>query len=438
MDFWPDGIMFGGLVAGAGLVANGFRSLQLATAERVERQRAADRAERMHARELAAQIATAPYQSPFPALTHYNGRDLPALDRAPVALPSITEAPPLALPGVTDLGTVLGTGWRPSAQSILLGLGPGGVPITVPAGDMLCHVAFGGKTGAGKTNLMRLFLTQLCAAGMEVYLCDPHFTPQNIRTQEDWRPIAVRLQGGGPLVDKDAIVALLDGTGAELDRRLARWHAGADPGPARFYAIEELPLLAAYDKEFMPKLGRLLREGRKLGLYVIMASQDLLISTLGGSSGLRAQFQTLYYGGGDDTTRKVMVGYRTPEPPGRGVVYLRSAVSQEPQLVRVPLVTNADIAALLPTSGAASQMVDAASWPVPTPTSADVASEVATNAREAREVAQELSERAQKVRDLVRAGVPVSKIIAQEWGVTGGRGYTDAAQELTGILAQLV
>lgn len=408
-------------------------------------ERAAEReySDRKDARANATARAVAAYatvnRSQLPAATNYSPHIQYQItgtpERALPAGPVITDAPALELPGVTDLGTILGTGWRPSASSILLGLGPGGVPITVPAGDLLCHVAFGGKTGAGKTNLMRLFLTQLCAAGAEVYLCDPHYTPHNVRTGEDWRPIAARLQGGGPLVEKDAIVALITGTGAEIDRRLARWHAGADPGPARFYAIEELPLLAAHDREFMPKLGRLLREGRKLGLYVIMASQDLLISTLGGSSGLRAQFQTLYYGGGDDTTRKVMVGYRTPEPPGRGVVYLRSAATPEPQLVRVPLVTNADIAALLPPSPGASHVIEGRAWAASPSASPDPPGEAPNPPGEGREG---LSERALQVRELVRAGTPSSQIIQQVWGVSGGKGYQAAAQELTGILAQLL
>lgn len=256
---------------------------------------------------------------------------------------------PTGLPGVTTLGALR---FQPTPDAILLGLGPGGELLTVPAGDALCHIAFAGPTGVGKTNLMRLLLTQLIAAGLEVTLCDPHFAPVHPRTGEDWQAIAAGTVPGRAITDRAEIVTLITGLGAELDRRLAAWHAGRDPGPARFYAVEELPLLAQEDRAFMERLGRILREGRKLGLFVITAMQDALISTIGGSSGLRSQFQTVYFGGNpgtDPTTARALLGSaKLPPAPGKGIVWLRSAATGgDPRLVRVPLVENGDIAWLL-------------------------------------------------------------------------------------------
>lgn len=303
----------------------------------------------MGAQQVALMAAQA---SRMPNVTHYTNNRTLMPGYEPDALP---EAPaPLqleaGLPGRMELGDVLAQGWHPSAQSILLGVGPGGKLITVPAGDALCHIVFAGPTGVGKTNLMRLFLTQLLAAGCQVALLDPHFTPQNPTTGEDWRAIGARVGGGrGPLVDKAAILAALSRLASEeLPRRLEAWHTGHSPGPPYFIAIEEAPALADYDKRFMEYVRPLLREGRKLGLYVIMAAQDMLVSSLGTSAGVRAQFQTCYYGGGEPYSARALLGQTVDDPPDPpGVVWLKARPCKEPTLIRVPLVNNATIDRLL-------------------------------------------------------------------------------------------
>lgn len=65
------------------------------------------------------------------------------------ALPENLTAPEAELPaGPVDLLSLLHN-WKPTADNILLALGPGGKPITVAARD-LCHVALAGVTGGGK------------------------------------------------------------------------------------------------------------------------------------------------------------------------------------------------------------------------------------------------------------------------------------------------
>ena len=385
-------------------------------------------ADRADARRALVGLVSARYQPRYTAggnLTVHEAVGAgPPLLSPPMDLPAlVAEA---GLPGLTTLGAL---GFVPSAAAILLGLGPGGTRLTVPAGDALCHIALGGKTGTGKSNLLRLLLTQLAAAGCETYLCDPHFAPINPTTGDDWRGIAAATVPGRAITDKAEIVALVAGLGAELDRRLARWGNSLDPGPARFYAIEELPLLTAYDKDFMPKLGRLLREGRKLGLYLMVAAQDLLVSTLGGSSGLRAQFQTLYYGGGDPITARTLLGSKQIEPPGKGVVWLRSAATgNEPTLVRVPLVENADILRLLP----APASVASARFSVVSGTAPLVSGEVV-------EVSSETSARRAEVRRRLGLKQKFGDIVAEVWGVRAGgsAAYQAAYDEMQQILADL-
>lgn len=294
--------------------------------------------------EARASIARAAYTPAYPML-HTLNLHTAEPKALPAPLPVVADRP--ALPGPLTLGQVQAGGWAPTVGAILLGVGPAGALLTVPIGDQLCHVVTAGKTGSGKSNTLRLLLTQLAAVGAEYYICDPHFTPVNPTTGEDWRALALASAPRRALTGKGEIVALVDGLAAEVDARLTRWHAGTAPGPARFYLFEELPSLADADKDFMRKLGRLLREGRKLGLYVITAAQDMLISTVGGSAGLRSQFATVYYGGGDPYTARALLAVKVAEPPGRGVCWLRSVADVEPRQVRVPLVTNADIAGLL-------------------------------------------------------------------------------------------
>ncbi len=116
------------------------------------------------------------------------------LPQMPPATPSLITAEPEApaLPvGTVDLSELVQT-WRPSVDSITLAVGPGGVPYRVHARE-LCHVALAGATGGGKSNIMRLLLAQLTAAGAKVVLADPHFTPYDPESGDDWRPIAQRL-----------------------------------------------------------------------------------------------------------------------------------------------------------------------------------------------------------------------------------------------------
>jgi hypothetical protein len=222
----------------------------------------------------------------------------------------------------------------------------------------------------------------------------------------------------------------------DLPARKARYHAGAHPGPPRFYVIDEAPILAAADKRFMPWLGAVLREGRKFGLYIIMATQDALISTLGGSSGLRAQAQTVYYVGGDSYSAKALLGFVPPDPEGRGICHLKSTATPSAPLIRVPRPTNADVRAWLgPLVNAASAPSEAASRPfhvVPPSQIVEVAGEVIDAP-----LGSGTGKR-QQVRVLVKAGVKSSAIIAEVWGATGGRAYQQAADELTAILAELI
>lgn len=312
--------------------------------------------------ETRASVARAAYTPAYPSLATYSphqqyqyqwtGKDAPA---APP--PLITEAPAPALPGVTTLGQVLAQGFAPTQERILLALGPGGTPLTASVGDDLCHIVLCGATGAGKTNTMRLLLVQLLAAGCAVYLLNPKHTDRHWRTGEDWTTLAAATTPGRAITDFAEIGAIMRRVRyEELPARQARFQRGAKPGVPLFLVIDEWPLIVGSDPTLADVLADLVRLGREYLIEILTASQDVLVDTIGGSSGDRAQFQTRYYGGGDATSKRVLMQPQPkgglPEPPGRGVMYLwATPTGRKPELVRVPLVDNADITRLLGETG---------------------------------------------------------------------------------------
>lgn len=262
------------------------------------------------------------------------------------ALPAPDEPAAAQLPGLTDLASI---GFVPSRERILLGLGEGGEQITVSASG-LCHVALVGATGGGKSNLMRLLLPQLQAIGAQVCLADPHYAPIDPESGEDWRLIAERLHMA-PAVRPDAIGALLAYLTDELDRRLELRHAGQRPGAPLFLALDELPVIADTVPGAVDQLGRLLREGRKVGVYSVGASQSMLIKVVGGDSSAREAYRTAYYVGGDLRSASALLDIPQRDiddgPLGAGVALLRSKATTPATLVRVPYASNESIAGLL-------------------------------------------------------------------------------------------
>ena len=261
---------------------------------------------------------------------------------AQLALPASVSG---GLPGELDLASL---DCRPTIDHILLGIDELG-QITVSVPD-LCHVALLGSTGGGKSNLLRLIIPQLQKIGASVILADPHFAPLDPENGDDWRPIADRLIHA-PAVSAAAIDQELSFMLDELARRLHKRNKNEPVGVPLFFAFDELPVICDLVKDAPNRLGKLLREGRKVSLLTIGASQSMLIKEVGGSSTLRDQYRTAYYVGGDRKSAAAVLDL--PEraiddgPLGKGIVLLRSKSTQPARLVRVPLVSNASLYQLL-------------------------------------------------------------------------------------------
>ncbi len=354
---------------------------------------------------------------------------------APALISAEPEAPALPM-GTVDLSELVQT-WRPSVDSITLAVGPGGQPYRVHARD-LCHVALAGATGGGKSNIMRLLLAQLTAAGAKVVLADPHFTPYDPESGDDWRPIAQRLHMAPAVKAADIRHMLAWMATDELPQRLERRYKGQHVGAPLFLAIDELPSIVKDVPEAPEHLGRLLREARKVNIFIIGAAQDFLVKTIGGAGAVRDCYRTAFYVGGDAQTARVLLDVRGSVDDGQlgqGLAMLRSKVTPTAQVVRVPYASNEAISRLLggndmaygPTIDMPARMPER-SQPVAEPIAAYPALE--SNKTVAPEAA--------RVASLFLAGKTPSEIVLELHGIKSSQGakYQQALSEVLDLVRQ--
>ncbi len=248
---------------------------------------------------------------------------------------------------------------QPSLDRLFLGVLPDGTPIFCAAKD-LCHVALAGATGGGKSSILRLLLAQLCAAGASVLLLNPHYTrfDREAEPPEDWTPFAPYLVHD-PMECRryDVIEFYLKQIATELlPRRLEKYARSEPLGKPYFLAIEELPAIVARIKHAPDYLAQIVREGRKVGIFLITVAQDFLVSTIapGGGGAVRDCYRTAYYVGGDATTARILLDKPARQLPeaelGQGTVLLRCQkvpLVKEARVVLVPYVDNRALYRLL-------------------------------------------------------------------------------------------
>jgi hypothetical protein len=226
--------------------------------------------------------------------------------------------------------------------------------VTVPM-NKVCHVGLGGPTGGGKTNTTRLLISQLLACDAPMYMANPNFNPVKLNGDhiEDWRPIVRKLSA--PVArDIDDIMSLLDTFLKEFEKRKKNADTSIRRGKDLFLILCELPAIIAQDKSAAVIISRLLREARQYGIHLISEFQDALVSTIGGSSGVRENYRTGYYFGGDLKTAQILLdlakGERVEEEGigQKGAVYLRCE-SSKARAGRVPYFSNQALYILLGT-----------------------------------------------------------------------------------------
>lgn len=292
--------------------------------------------------------------------------------------------PSAARSGLFTLSELLATGFRPSLQKIFLARLMDGTDIFVEAKD-LCHVALAGNTGNGKSSLMRLLMAQLCMIGVDVLLLNPHYMrlDRSANPPEDWTPYE-------PYLAKPPIpCAAFDTIGyylrwmAEtlLTKRIERARQGQSVGRPYFVVVDELPAIVAEVKEAPAYIAKILREGRKYGIYLICASQDFQVKTTGmDGGGVRKCFRTAFYVGGDMATAKALLEKTSDEIPetelGKGVVMLRCKVTGSAVMARVPYTDNESLYTLLGPSTFTS--MDEQEFPAPSVSPSSTASNSAS------------------------------------------------------------
>lgn len=377
-----------------------------------------------HAPQLPAEITTersrrvGPVETGNTTTTRYAP---PVISRLPqvempaaaAALPFSQTAPPPLLSAAQQPLALIDAALR--RNEILLGV-EDGQPIVAPVRE-LCHVGIAGATGGGKSTVLRLLLAQLLAAGASVVLADPHYADVDPRSGDDWRTLRanLRMQPAYRYRDIRELLAWLVG---EIDQRLAMRRDGQMWSNSLFLAFDEYPLIAQNVPEAADLVGRTLREGRKVDVFVLGAFQDALVRSLGGDGAVRENYRTAYYLGGDQHTARVLLDVRGRVDEthlGHGVALLRSPATTPAREVHVPRLSNEQIRVLLPASTGV-EVLPGSTPEVIAGSGPEVGMEVGAEAV-----------REQRVLQLLAAGMSQNEIIRQLWNATGGRAYQEAA-----------
>lgn len=243
--------------------------------------------------------------------------------------------------------------FTPSLRSIYLA-SQDGTPLHCEAKD-LCHVALAGSTGGGKSNTMRLLMSQLCKSGASVLLLNPHYTHYDLERDEDWTPFLPYLVHDPMECRKYEVIAtyLKHVATKLLPMRLEKYAHSQPLGKPYFLVLDELPAIIKHVPDAPEYLENILREGRKVGIFLIVASQDFLVKTIApqGGGAVRDCYRTAFYSGGDATTAKILLDMPANQIPedelGQGVVMLRNKAMKRAARVSVPYVDNVALYRLL-------------------------------------------------------------------------------------------
>lgn len=132
------------------------------------------------------------------------------------------------------------------------------------------HVLIAGPTNAGKSTAMREVLR---TRGGNVVVLDPHYS-----AEEGWG--AARVVGGGR--DYEAIRDYMDEMGRMLRERYEARAGGQTSFDPLTVAVDEMPAIVdAVGRDIEKMWRQWLREGRKVGLFLVLSTQSMRVKTLG-------------------------------------------------------------------------------------------------------------------------------------------------------------
>lgn len=375
-------------------------------------------------RSQAARIAAATGSAPWGSSIAYE---------SPSNSPAIATATISPLSNVPTFSELL-RNWRPQPDRILFGFDQSG-PLYGRL-DQLLSVIVIGRQGVGKTNLLRFIYAQCLLIGAEVNAWDIH---------ED---IIADLPGAQIYTTPQSIVQSAGATIGELDRRIASGEKHAER--PLMTLIDEFNSLSYAVPDAIQAVARIVTEGRKYNDFCTVSCKGAPAAEFS-KAYIRDAFSARY--AFNTTTRQaLMIGFDREDVQQVRTLEIGQALFDGPvpaRLVRIPLITSADVQNLLPASQPFSEVLRPASphfaeaAPAEVLRPGEAAPEVAGEAaREAaRDPFDEVDEarlRRQRIADLLRSGASRNAIIREVYNATGGERYQKAAIEINKIQKEML
>lgn len=209
-----------------------------------------------------------------------------------------------------------------------------------------------GAPGDGKTQTSIAFLVADVARGAQVVWLNPHlalFHPDDQTT--DLRPLARHFES---IFEYDQIATALANVYTIVQQRMPLYREGLPVGHHIVLVIDEAPICYEVLKEerFVKPLQAIVREGRKTNVWVVLATQDAQVNTLGFKSGVRESFKTRIVGNVEQATWSALIGVGIPRMSvvqGRGEwIYSDRSEPQRVQIARPTAMRIEQIAARAP------------------------------------------------------------------------------------------
>lgn len=286
------------------------------------------------------------------------------------------------------------------------------------------HTLITARTGDGKTYTSIALMVRDIAHGAEVFWLNPQLTLYHPKDQPlNLRPIAHCFH---QVDDYNQILATLRHVYRLAEQRKPLYKAGKNVGHNIALHIDEWPAIYnALGDEAAGVLVAILRECRKLNIWVTMGTQDLLTETNGFSTGARAMFTTKLAGNVDDTTWRAVVGAGVKKIPVAKGVWMtecgpvRSVGATGSDISRIVLQGPSPFLSSLPTAP-----VQPPSLSLSEPAAATPERKIADSGdSDSADSGQKLSERRIKaVRRAAKAGMSRTLII-DLLGISPNKGY---------------
>lgn len=271
------------------------------------------------------------YQVPVPAHVNY----APRLDGRAAELPEeLEQSDSVALPSAPSWAAVIASGFAPTAERVLLGYNTSG-PVYGPVSGLL-STAIAGRPGQGKSTLLRLIYAQVAMLGGQSVVWDLHGS------------IADDVAGADVCEDVSEIERSAGRVLLELEQRKNARKAGKP----LLVLVDEWPALSLASKSARSAVSRVVLEGRKYGLYALIAGQGLPADQFGGSLvrdalSSRYVFRTSAAQGRMAGLEKEQTSLLSALRPGLAVL----AGPVEPQIVAIPQIALDDLAGLVSPAG---------------------------------------------------------------------------------------